>query len=60
MKDENSESFGSSSDQAPDEGQPFASLVIPLLLPGLTLRTVQIQRGLPYREKEQASIPVTL
>ena len=60
MRDENSEPFGSSSDHVPKEGKSFASPVIPLLLRGVTLGTVQIQRGLPYREKEQVSISVTL
>jgi hypothetical protein len=45
MKDENSEPFGSSSDQVPEEGKSFASTVIPLLLPGVKLRTLQTQRG---------------
>ena len=35
MRDENSEPFGSSSDQVPEERKSFASPVIPLLLPGL-------------------------
>ena len=34
MKDKNSEPFGRSSDQVPEEGKSFVSPVISVLLPG--------------------------